>query len=119
MSSLGRRPSLGVAAGKDKERKHHPHGKHGISSGGLAAVGGTLGGGGGELAYGSGQPDMTGVTRIPEGMLPQRVDRMERTATRPSDPNDPNVSFSRLGGLWGSRGADVLSVGAEYGWSAG
>ena len=96
MSSLGRRPSLGVAAGKTKERKHHPHGAHGISSGGLAAVGGALGGGGGELSYGAGEPDMQGVTRIPESELKPRADRMEHTATRPSDPNDPKVSFFRV-----------------------
>ncbi|GAA5842182.1 hypothetical protein JCM11251_000118 [Rhodosporidiobolus azoricus] len=34
-------------------------------------------------------PDLQGVTHIPESELPPRLDRMENTATRPADPNDP------------------------------
>ncbi|KAL8287148.1 hypothetical protein RQP46_003600 [Phenoliferia psychrophenolica] len=36
-----------------------------------------------------GMPDLVGGTHIPESELPQRKDRMEHTATRPADPNDP------------------------------
>ncbi|BGO96290.1 hypothetical protein JCM10020v2_008027 [Rhodotorula toruloides] len=35
-------------------------------------------------------PDLEGVTHIPESELPPRLPRMENTALRPSDPNDPN-----------------------------
>ncbi|GAA6012724.1 hypothetical protein JCM11491_002543 [Sporobolomyces phaffii] len=35
-------------------------------------------------------PDLQGATHIPESQLPQRHYRMEHTALRPSDPNDPN-----------------------------
>ncbi|GAA6060640.1 hypothetical protein JCM10212_006391 [Sporobolomyces blumeae] len=35
-------------------------------------------------------PDMQGVTHIPESELPPRHYRLEDTALRPSDPNDPN-----------------------------
>lgn len=45
-----------------------------------------------EEGRGAGVPDMDGVTHIPESELPVRHDRKEHTATRPSDPNDPNVS---------------------------
>ncbi|GAA5886974.1 hypothetical protein JCM6882_009403 [Rhodosporidiobolus microsporus] len=36
------------------------------------------------------QPDLEGVTHIPESQLPPRLPRMENTGLRPSDPNDPN-----------------------------
>ncbi|TNY22309.1 hypothetical protein DMC30DRAFT_392516 [Rhodotorula diobovata] len=36
------------------------------------------------------QPDLDGVTHIPESQLPERKPRMDPTALRPSDPNDLN-----------------------------
>ncbi|GAA5941443.1 uncharacterized protein JCM15063_006104 [Sporobolomyces koalae] len=40
-------------------------------------------------------PDMQGVTHIPESELPERKYRLEHTALRPSDPNDPNSMDGR------------------------
>ncbi|GAA5833191.1 hypothetical protein JCM5353_009054 [Sporobolomyces roseus] len=34
-------------------------------------------------------PDLQGVTHIPESEMPQRHNRKENTALRPSDPNNP------------------------------
>ncbi|GAA5998760.1 hypothetical protein JCM5350_007633 [Sporobolomyces pararoseus] len=36
-------------------------------------------------------PDMQGVTHIPESELPERKYRIENTALRPADPNDPRA----------------------------
>ncbi|GAA5970395.1 hypothetical protein JCM11641_001692 [Rhodosporidiobolus odoratus] len=52
-------------------------------------------------------PDLTGGTHIPESELPIRHERMENTATRPSDPND-RKSMNGLPDNWSTAGDDRM-----------
>ncbi|GAA6009902.1 hypothetical protein JCM10207_002151 [Rhodosporidiobolus poonsookiae] len=52
-------------------------------------------------------PDLDGVTHIPESELPVRHERMENTATRPADPNDPK-SMNGLPDNWTTAGDDRM-----------
>ncbi|TKA52830.1 hypothetical protein B0A53_04526 [Rhodotorula sp. CCFEE 5036] len=64
LSTVPHRASLDEAAHGDHAKHHHA------------------------IEKGATTPDLDGVTHIPEKQLPPRLDRMEHTALRPSDPND-------------------------------
>ncbi|GAA5988601.1 hypothetical protein JCM10908_003637 [Rhodotorula pacifica] len=64
LSSFPNRASLDEAAHGNQAKHHHA------------------------IEKGATTPDLDGVTHIPEKDLPPRIERMEHTALRPSDPND-------------------------------